>query len=311
MKSADYCPICESNEVMPHRVCRDRRRGLPGQWSFWECARCSVLFQNPLPSNAELRAFYADYSKASDVPVEPSLNSTHDSLRRLYHKFTGDVDPRDFIPAAAGDRVLDYGCGVAPYLVHFRSHGVLVSGAEITSAVVDRYRTLGFDVRQIDRPEKLPYTDSEFDIVYMMQVLEHVARPHELLREVHRVLKPGGVLYTAVPNANSLWRKVFAADWVSGWFAPFHIYAYSREPLRVLAAANGFKIIRCWASTPESWFRLNLKARLHPSQNKLDDLQSGWLDLRAVRIALAAGIRLVELFTSEHDCLVTMLQKAC
>jgi len=185
----------------------------------------------------------------------------------------------------------------------------LISGADITPSVVDAYQAAGMHVSLIQRLEEIPFADAEFDVVYMMQVLEHIARPNDLLQEVNRVLKPAGVLYVAVPNAKSPWRRIFGKYWVAGWFAPYHVFAYSQQPISVLAAAHGFEVAQSWSSTPESWLRLNMKAWLHRSNNRLDFLVGSWVDYLPVRMALAVALRLTEAFTTERDCLVLALKK--
>jgi SAM-dependent methyltransferase len=91
-------------------------------------------------------------------------------------------------------RVLDLGCGAGDSVDLFRSVDRQVSwvGADIedSAEVAGRTRTdaefVSFDGR------RLPFEDSSFELVYCKQVLEHVERPHELLREVARVLQPRG-----------------------------------------------------------------------------------------------------------------------
>jgi SAM-dependent methyltransferase len=58
-------------------------------------------------------------------------------LRRFYHRLSGNVDPRDFIDASKGARILDYGCGNAGYLADFHARGFDISGAELSSRVVE------------------------------------------------------------------------------------------------------------------------------------------------------------------------------
>jgi len=91
-------------------------------------------------------------------------------------------------------RVLDLGCGPGDSVDLFRAlnprvHWVGVD-VEESPEVTGRTRTdaefVTFD------GEQLPFEDASFDLVYCKQVLEHVERPHELLREVARVLRPGG-----------------------------------------------------------------------------------------------------------------------
>ena len=74
------------------------------------------------------------------------------------------------------------------------------------------------------------------------------------------------------------------------------------------AHQHGFIAVDCWSSTPESWFRLNLKAVMYPSENKLDWCRS-WLDSRPLRYLLMILLRIIELPLRERDCLVLKLQK--
>jgi SAM-dependent methyltransferase len=91
-------------------------------------------------------------------------------------------------------RVMDLGCGAGDSVDLFRAldpdvHWVGVD-IEQSAEVAERTRAdaqfVTFD------GEHLPFDNASFDLVYCKQVLEHVARPHELLREVARVLQPGG-----------------------------------------------------------------------------------------------------------------------
>jgi SAM-dependent methyltransferase len=282
---------------------------MPGEWSFWECARCAVLFRRPMPTFEQLQSYYAGYATTEQAGLALAARPRPDWLRRWYHRLTGDVDPRDFVPASRGTRILDYGCGAAPYLGHFRARGAQVSGAEMTPAVVDACRTAGFDVALIEHIDRIPFPDDEFDIVYLMQVIEHIARPHEFLDEARRVLKPGGALYLAMPNAASVWRHLFGANWVAGWFAPFHLFVYSVPAVRVLARAHGFTVAASRSTTSDSWLRLDLRAAVHPSDNRLDAAPATLLDRAPLRVPLALALRVVELFIRERDCLVVRLEK--
>jgi SAM-dependent methyltransferase len=141
-----------------------------------------------------------------------------------------------------------------------------------------------------------------------MQVFEHLRDPHSFMRELDRILKPGGFLYLAVPNAASIWRKIFGENWISGWYAPFHLFHYTRDSLGTLAQEYGFELVDSWTSTPESWFRLNLKAVFYPRENRLDWRRT-WLDLRPIRYLALILLRLFELPVKERDCLVVKLEK--
>lgn len=286
----------------------DRRKGLPGSWQLVECNHCHVIALEPIPSEEELATYYAAYSDDENVDLSIKMGSRRPWLRKVFHRLTGDVDPRDFVQVRTGERVLDYGCGHAGYLSDFHHRGIAISGAEIAGYVVQACQKRGFDVRQVERFSHIPFGDNEFDVVYLMQVFEHLREPHVFMQELSRVLKSGGTLYLAVPNINSVWRKVFGKNWVSGWFAPFHLFHYSRVSLANLAAQHGFDLEDSWSNTPESWFRLNLKAWIHPAENRLD-WRASWLDARPVRYISMLLLRVIEIPVRERDCLVVKLIK--
>jgi SAM-dependent methyltransferase len=54
--------------------------------------------------------------------------------------------------------------------------------------------------RAIDLNQPLPFADASFDLIYSVEVFEHLHRPYDVLRECHRVLKPGGFLVVSTPN---------------------------------------------------------------------------------------------------------------
>jgi SAM-dependent methyltransferase len=306
----NVCPVCDEKalDCTSEILLGDRRKGLSGDWRLVECDSCGVISMMPLPTDEQLASYYGAYSQDDKVDLSQGAGSRYPKLRKLFHRLSGDVDPRDFVCVPAGARVLDYGCGHAAYLSDFHHRGVAISGAEIAEYAVEACRNHGYDVHKVDDFSHIPFHEGEFDVIYLMQVFEHLRSPHNFLKELARILKSGGMLYLAVPNAASIWRKVFGHNWVSGWFAPFHLFHYTRDTLEKLARQHGFELIDTWSRTPESWFRLNLKALLYPGENQLD-WHRNWLDSRPVRYLLMLILRTVELPLHEKDCLVIQLRK--
>ncbi len=104
-------------------------------------------------------------------------------------------------------RILDYGCGDGKYFHHFVTNRGFsaknVYGAEVSARRVQRCREMGWEnACLIEGDGPLPYGDASFDIINMMEVIEHI--PAELgsrtLGELSRVLRPGGVLLISTPN---------------------------------------------------------------------------------------------------------------
>lgn len=98
----------------------------------------------------------------------------------------------------AGRQVLEVGCGNGVDGLMFARHGAHYTGIDLTAEAVDATRR-HFGVEgmagtfQQANCEKLGFADESFDIVYSFGVLHHTPDPAQAVREVHRVLRPGGV----------------------------------------------------------------------------------------------------------------------
>lgn len=163
------------------------------------------------------------------------------------------VDPRD------DDLILDCACGRGFYLNMFRyvSSCKLV-GLELDWSVIQKAQgNVGHlpDVMLNNANiYTLPYPDNTFDAVILSEILEHIDRDVEGLREVYRVLKPGGVVAITVPNANYpfLWdpinktlETVFKTHIGKGPLAGLwanHVRLYTAEGLRSSVLAAGFQV---------------------------------------------------------------------
>jgi ubiquinone/menaquinone biosynthesis C-methylase UbiE len=97
-----------------------------------------------------------------------------------------------------GKTVLDVGCGFGAYGLAAEKYGAKMSvGVDINREYIEK-SALGFFV--LADAHVLPFRDSCFDIVLMIEVLEHLSHEIEALKEARRVLKKGGLLLVTVPN---------------------------------------------------------------------------------------------------------------
>ena len=113
-----------------------------------------------------------------------------------------------------GRTLLEVGCGIGTDLVRFARGGAVVTGIDLSTTAIDLARK-NFDLHDV-RPqelrvangEALPYPDDSFDVVYGHGVVQYTADAPRLIRECHRVLKPGGdaifMVYNRVSWLNAL-----------------------------------------------------------------------------------------------------------
>jgi SAM-dependent methyltransferase len=163
------------------------------------------------------------------------------------------VNPKD------DDLILDIPCGRGFYLNMFRyvSKCRLV-GAELDWSVIEKARRKVGHLPKIALHNAniytLPYASNTFDAAILSEILEHIEADADALREIHRVLKPGGAVAITVPNANYpfWWDPInktlesainthiqhgpFAGIWAN------HVRLYTREQLRESVLAAGFEV---------------------------------------------------------------------
>jgi len=130
---------------------------------------------------------------------------------------------RAFVPSASG-RLLDVGCGHKPYAPLFLSHVDEYIGLDLVESPA------GNDADIIGSVLALPFDDASFDTVLATQVIEHVAEPQAMMREIARVLRPDGRALITAPLFWPLHET------------PHDFYRYTSYGLEHLAAEAGLTV---------------------------------------------------------------------
>jgi SAM-dependent methyltransferase len=115
------------------------------------------------------------------------------------------------LPSGRGGTVLDIGTNTGDFArrVADRLGAERVVGVELIEEHAAKARARGFEVVCANVDDGLPFADGEFDTVHANQVIEHVRHSDAFLREVRRVLKPGGLALISTNNLSS-WHNVGA-----------------------------------------------------------------------------------------------------
>lgn len=210
-----------------------------------KCRKCGFVYTNPkiiIPPEKTVH-FYDEpkeyYSSIYDEDPLKIFNHTLNMIERFIKQ---------------KGRLLDIGAGKGEFLAAAKMRGWEVFGIELSKNFVDYAKQkYALSIQNCDL-EKADFPNDYFDVVTLNMVLEHIENPHNLISQINRILRKGGLLYIEVPNMDSLLLKVIKIyykfklkDWsplLSPLHYPYHCYGYTISSLKLLCNLNSFVIIK-------------------------------------------------------------------
>jgi SAM-dependent methyltransferase len=155
-----------------------------------------------------------------------------------------------------GQKILEGGCGLAPYLIRLRQLGYDVEGIDYNKEPIEK--VLAFDPSlpvQVGDVTAIPYPDGHFGGYISLGVIEHFTEgPVKAIREAWRVLRPGGVFVVAVPQNHLFMRILAPLRWFKGNDALRRLFGkpldshyweqyFRKNELRVTLEQEGFDVV--------------------------------------------------------------------
>jgi len=194
-----------------------------------KCKNCHLIYMNPLEKISKTNDYYFKAKNTHAPTIRESYLRTAKFQVRLIQKY------------ASGTNLLDIGCAQGFFLFSASKAGYTAKGIEISQDAAEyAIREFGLDVEA--KPfEELRFADNHFDVVTLWQVLEHVPYPLMILKEVQRILKPGGLVVVSTPNIEGIPAKILRKRW---WdIKRLHINQFSTKTLTDILQNAGFKNI--------------------------------------------------------------------
>jgi len=191
------------------------------------CRNCHLIYVNPIEKASKINEAYSQRKSFDAAIIKESRLRATESQVELVKKYKD------------GARLLDVGCGEGFFLFNASKAGYTTKGIEISQDAAEyAIREFGLDVEA--KPfEELRFAENYFDVVTLWQVLEHVSYPLMVLKEVHRILKPGGLLATSTPDIEGMLAKIFQRKWWN--LRRLHINQFTAKTLTDMLNRAGFK----------------------------------------------------------------------
>ena len=188
------CPTCNSSNANP---VYER----PDDLKVRFCSKCSTFFVSPAPSGAQLERFYNDYDekhrRAPKVGVK-ELAASYNNVDPLADLRIRELDSlMDF----ADTRVLDIGFGRAYFLYCLKKLGAVPFGLELDPQAIQFAKHLGLENVFLGDIADFA-SETRFDLITLLDLVEHPLEPMEVLRKSTDLLQPGGFLLIWTPNGD-------------------------------------------------------------------------------------------------------------
>jgi SAM-dependent methyltransferase len=233
------CRICDSPNFSEYLHGRGHR--------IVECLDCGLRYVNPQPTRKELRDFYANFDLESTWRGDGEERFDR-SIRKFVTQFRTQGS------------VLDVGSSRGNFLIAMRSAGFAVYGVEPSPKNSDFARSAnGIDTYTGTVEEFLAApTRRDFHVITVLNVIEHVPDPRNVLTRLRELLVEGGLMVLAVPDARlhaligETRKKLGFADpfWMKprkhplvGFDPPAHLCAFEPRTISQLVQASGFQIL--------------------------------------------------------------------
>jgi SAM-dependent methyltransferase len=234
------CLVCEEPTTSLWAVARDvEYETIDDRFAYWLCEACDALSIDPVPRDRLAEIYpptYYAFAGGADA-----LARDRNAVTRAKGALDRHVFRRILREAGDGDvRVLDVGGGTGDIAAGFVEAG----GGRVTATVVDIdpettevARGRGLDA-VCARFEELE-TEMRYDVIAMLNLVEHVEDPVGTLRHARDLLAEGGVVWIQTPNWRSLDARIYRRhDW-AGLHCPRHWVLFSRTGLASALAQAG------------------------------------------------------------------------
>lgn len=188
-------------ERIPELVCPECHRALQEQDDL-RCAACNITYEvrNGIPHmlHGNMKAFAEEIAVQDRVASEYEQKRYNDPYAKRYHDWWTD---QMLARVNKKGRILDNGCGMGLLLDKVNAEQVV--GLDISSEML-RIASRGSNQLLLGNSQKLPLRDESFDVAFCRSLLHHLPEPQQAVREMARVLRPGGDIVLVDTNTSLL-----------------------------------------------------------------------------------------------------------
>lgn len=225
------CSICGGNNISIFLQIKRYEK----EWDIYKCDNCLTQFINPIPSDEELQIMYDEFYKEDAEQVKRLFNPNYGVL-----SFPRQWGIIKVLTKKKYGRIMDFGCGGGHFLDrvsgNWDKYGVELSERARNIATLKKIKTFA-------TLEDGKFPNEYFDVVVMFATIEHLPNPKDVVSQLSKLLKIGGLFVIATGDVESLKAKRQGKNWHL-YAPPGHIYYFTANSLDYLMKSFGYKKIK-------------------------------------------------------------------
>ncbi len=251
----------------------------------------------PQPKADELSGYYEsdDYISHTD-----SKETVIDQLYQLVkkHALTNKLKLINSFKTAEKN-LLDIGCGTGDFLLICKNDGWKITGVEpnAKAKIAAKKKLTNESATEIYAEINQLKNESQFDVITLWHVLEHVPNVEVYILTLKKLLKPNGILIVAVPNFKSYDANYYKQFWAA-FDVPRHLWHFSKKSIQLLFAKQEMNVVKILPMWFDSFYVSLLSEKYKNGKGNF---------LKAFYIGLISNIKAMS--TKEHSSLIYILKK--
>jgi len=217
------CSICEkNNNVLRHKI-----TNINDTFKLYLCKNCNHLFVHPIPKKDILENYYKNLFS---LPPNQEIK-VKNKIKYIMNSIDFDLNKK---------RILEIGYGGGFLINEFIKNNYYIEGIDICNKN-KKLEQLGIKLYEGEITNKNFKPIKKYDIIIMLDVVEHIADLNSYFRKINLILKKNGYLIITTPNLNSLNYSLLGKFW--NWLSPpGHLNYFSKKSINILFKNNNFDL---------------------------------------------------------------------
>jgi SAM-dependent methyltransferase len=249
-KKYESCPLCQGNNIKEIGIPEKSREVIPfidRDYVVVKCIDCKFYYVTPsiIFTKEQWQKLYGEeyFFTLTDWNVKQRARDRNIRLNWLQEAHDGEI--KNFLDIGCGEGHVAYDA----FRLGWETHCIDIYDNRMSAA---KNENIHFHLGDL---LSASYPDNHFDGVYMDSVLEHLLDPERYLKEIHRILRNGGVVYIGIPNEDSIIndlkkvvRNIILGKKVSSrmcpFKSPFHVVGFTKKSILTTLQSNNFYVHR-------------------------------------------------------------------